>query len=190
VSVPLLDLLRAHDVASGYLERAIFATDDPAMIAAVATEAVHEQMRVPVVGALFYAASAGCVFGLELADGRSIVLKAYQAHWDPSFLRAAQRVQRSVGASGFPCPTPIGAPVALGRGWATMESLLPDPGAGGSSDERLLAVSSAGLVRLLHSARRVARDDLDLHPFRLAAGALYPVPHNPIFDLGGTTKGA
>jgi aminoglycoside phosphotransferase (APT) family kinase protein len=190
VPVPLLDLLRAHDVASGYLEKAIFATDDPAAIAEAVARAVHEHVHVPVGGALFYAASAGCVLGLQLADGRPIVLKVYQSHWDPSFLRAVQRVQRSVAATGFPCPTPVGEPVALGQGWATMESLLPDPGPGRPLDESFMAQSSAGLVRLLHSARGQTFDGLELHPFRLAAGDLYPIPHNPIFDLRGTATGA
>jgi Ser/Thr protein kinase RdoA (MazF antagonist) len=190
VPVPLVDLLRAHDVASGYLEQAIFVTDDPEAIAEVVMAAVADRLHVPVTGALFYAASAGCVFGLQLADGRRVVLKAYQAHWEPSFLRAVQRVQRAVASSGFPCPTPIGPPVALPQGWATLESLLPDPGPGLPLHESDLAVSSAGLVRLLGAARQVARDGLELHPYRLALDGLYPIPHNPIFDLRGTAEGA
>jgi Ser/Thr protein kinase RdoA (MazF antagonist) len=190
VPAPLFDLLRAHDVASGYLEKAIFATDDPEVIAEVVKGAVHDYLQAPVTGALFYAASAGCVFGLQLADGRPIVLKVYQSHWEPSFLRAVQRVQRAVASSGFPCPTPIVAPVALGQGWGTLESLLSDPGPGLPLDEGFMAESSAGLVRLLHSTRGLAQDGFELHPYRLAVDDLYPIPHNPIFDLRGTAKGA
>jgi hypothetical protein len=190
VPVPLAALLRSHDVASGYLEAAIFSTNDPDSIAAMITDTVREQMGLEVTGGLFYAASAGCVFGLELADGRPIVLKVCQSHWDPSFLRAVQRVQAAVALTGFPCPTPFAAPCAVGRGWATVESLLPDPGPGPPLDDSFLEPSSAGLVRLLRSARGLAHDDLELHPFRMAEGDLYPTPHHPIFDLGGTVKGA
>jgi Ser/Thr protein kinase RdoA (MazF antagonist) len=190
MSAPLADLLRSHDIASGYLEAAIFSNPDPDSIAGLITDAAQQQLGVPVTGGLFYAASAGCVFGLQLADGRSIVLKVYQSHWDPSFLRAVQRVQDSVALTGFPCPRPLAAPIAVGRGWATVESLLPDPGPGPPLDDSFVQPSSAGLVRLLRSARGLAHDGLELHPFRIADGDLYPTPHNPIFDLRGTAKGA
>jgi len=189
VTVPLTELLRSHDVASGHLEQAIFATDDADAIATLIAGTARRQLGVPVSGGLFYAASSGCVFGLQLADGRSVVLKAYQSHWNPSFLRATQRVQHAVALNGFPAPTPIGTPVALGRGWAAFESLLSDPGAV-SLDESLMDRSSAALVRLIRATDGLARDGLELHPFRTPAGDLYPTPHNPIFDLRGTATGA
>ena len=190
VSVPLPDLLRSHDVTAGYLEEAIFTTNDAGAIAGLIAETARRQMGVPVAGGLFYAASAGCVFGLELADGQRVVLKAYQSHWEPPFLRAVQRVQRAVAQTGFPCPTPVAPPFAVGRGWATVESLLPDPGPGSRLDESFLEQSAAGLVHLIRSAGGLAHEDLDLHPYRRAEDDLYPTPHNPIFDLRGTTKGA
>jgi len=190
VSVPLADLLRSHDVTSGYLEEAIFATSDPDAIAGLISEAARRQMGVPVAGGLFYAASAGCVFGLQLDDGQQVVLKAYQTHWEPPFLRAVQRVQRAVALTGFPCPTPLAPPLAVGGGWVTVESLLPDPGPGPRLDETSLEQSAAGLVALIRSCRGLAHDDLDLHPHRTPEGDLYPAPHSPIFDRRGTTMGA
>jgi hypothetical protein len=190
VTIPLADLLRTHDVASGHVERSIFGARDADAIAALIAATAEHQLGTPVAGGLFYAASSGCVFGLRLEDGRSIVLKAYQSHWEQRFLRAVQRVQRAVAGTGFPCPMPLAGPVAVGRGSATIESLLPDPGPDDRFDESYLERSSAGLVALLHSARGLAPDDLELHPSRMAEGELYPIPHNPIFDLQGTAEGA
>jgi hypothetical protein len=190
VPTPLADLLAAHDVASGHVERAIFGARDADAIAALVAGIAEHHLGTPVAGGLFYAASAGCVFGLGLEDGRSVVLKAYQSHWERRFLCAVQRVQRAVAATGFPCPTPLSAPVAVGGGWATIESLLPDPGTDDRFDEGDLERSSAGLVALLHAARGLAPDGLELHPSRMAEGALYPIPHNPVFDLQGTAAGA
>ena len=102
MTAPLADLLRSHDVTSGHVEQAIFATADADAIANMVTETARRELGVPVTGGLFYAASSGCVFGLELADGESIVLKAFQSHWDPAFLGAVQRVQRAVARTGFP----------------------------------------------------------------------------------------
>ena len=79
MTIPLADLLRTHDVASGHVERAIFGARDADAnaIAALVARTAEQQLGTPVAGGLFYAASAGCVFGLRLEDGRSIVLKAY-----------------------------------------------------------------------------------------------------------------
>jgi hypothetical protein len=190
VTIPLSDLLRSHVLVGGGVEEVIFGTTDPERIAGMITDAAHRQTGERVEGGLFYAASSGCVFGLALADGRSVVLKAYQSRWELPFLRAVQRVQRAVAESGFPCPMPLAEPVSVGAGWATMESLLPDPGQHVLLDDGSLEISSAGLVRLLHASAGSAHDDLELHPFRIADGDLYPSPHSPIFDLRSTGKGA
>ena len=190
MTVPLPELLRSHLVASGAVEQAIFGTTDPEGIAAVVAGTAQDQTGVPVVAGIFYSASAGCVFGLQLADGRSVVLKATQPRWEPAFLRAVQRVQRAVAASGFPCPTPVAEPVPIGHGWATMESFLPDPGPLLPSGDTSLERSSSGLVRLLELAGGLDPGGLELHPHRLAEGALYPAPHSPIIDLDGTASGA
>jgi hypothetical protein len=51
--------------------------------------------------------------------------------------------------------------------------------------------SSSGLVRILRAAGgEKAADGLDLHPFRIAPGDLYPTPHSPVFDFPGTREGA
>ncbi len=187
---PVRDLLGTHDVASGYLERAIFGTGDADAIAALITDAVEAQFAQRVRGGHFYAASSGCVLGLQLEDERSVVFKAYQPQWEERFLRAVQRVQRVVADTGFPCPTPVAGPLRVGRGWATVESHLRDPGPGEGIDARNLERSSAGLVRLLRAAAGSGDDGLELHPHRMAEGDLYPVPHNPIFDFRGTAHGA
>ncbi len=190
VITPLRDLLRGHDVASGHLERAVFGTGAADSIAALVTDTVRQEFGQGVRGAHFYAASAGCVVGLVLEDGGAVVLKAYQPQWEERFLRATQRVQRVVAETGFPCPMPLAGPLPIGRGWATVESFLPDPGPGGVLDESCLDRSSAGLARLLRAAAGVEHDDLERHPHRMAEGDLYPLPHNPVFDFDGTAKGA
>jgi Ser/Thr protein kinase RdoA (MazF antagonist) len=190
VPTPLPDLLRAHHVASGAVEQAIFGTTDADVIAGLIAAAAGRLLGAPVEGGLFYAASSGCVFGLRLADGRSVVLKAYQARWERSFLAAVQRVQGGLAGRGFPCPTPLAGPVAVGDGWATVESFLPDPGSSLPRDGEGLEASAAALVRLLQLARGLPPDDLERHPFRIAEGELYPTPHSPIFDLRRTGAGA
>ena len=173
-----------------WVERVIFGTTDADQMATLIARTVDDLLGVAVDGGVFYGASAGCVLGLHLTDGRSVVLKAYQPHWELPFLQATQRVQRAVHQSGFPCPSPIAGPVPFGHGLATLESFLPDPGRHRPEGDELLERSSSGLVRLLRAAGGEKADGLDLHPFRIAPGDLYPTPHSPGFDFPGTSEGA
>src|ERR1700733_5075663 len=132
-----------------WVERVIFGTTDAEQMANLIARTVDDLLGVAVNGGVFYGASAGCVLGLDLTDGRSVVLKAYQPHWELTFLQATQRVQRAVHQSGFPCPSPITGPVPFGHGLATLESFLPDPGRHRPEGDELLERSSSGLVRLL-----------------------------------------
>jgi hypothetical protein len=190
VTTPLPDLLRQQgDPSRQWVEQAIFGTSEPDQIAECITGAVHDLVGVPVRGGVFYGASAGCVFGLELADDQLLVCKVYQAHWEMPFLQATQRVQRILRLRGFPCPDPIAGPVRVGRGLAALESFLPDSGMARPDDNALLERSVAGLVELIAAARGVDHGGLDRHPFRTAPGQIYPTPHSPIFDLVGTSPG-
>jgi hypothetical protein len=191
VTAPLPVLLRRHSEAStDWVEQVIFGTTDADRMATRIAGTVDDLLGVAVNGGVFYRASAGCVLGLHLTDGRLVVLKAYQPQWELPFLQATQRVQRAVHQSGFPCPSPIAGPVPFGHGLATLESFLPDPGLHRPEGDGLLKRSSAGLVRLLRAARGEKADGLDLHPFRIAPGDLYPTPHSPGFDFPGTSEGA
>jgi hypothetical protein len=190
VNAPLSELLRQQaDPSREWVEQAIFGTSEPGQIAQCISSSVRELVGVPVRGGTFYGASAGCVFGLELTDGRSVVCKVYQAHWEMPFLQATQRVQRAVRSRGFACPAPIAGPVRLGRGLVTLESFLPDSGMS-RPDGACLGRSSTGLAQLIAAASGVDHDALDRHPFRIDPGQIYPTPHSPIFDLAGTTGGA
>jgi Ser/Thr protein kinase RdoA (MazF antagonist) len=196
VTTPLAHILRVQGhPASGPVELAVFGTADPDRIAGLITRAVQQQLGVAVAGGSFYSVSSGCVTGLDLADGRTVVLKAYQPHWEPAFLTAVQRVQRAAHQRGFPCPDPLAGPDPIGRGWATLEAFLPDPGLpapprGGPSSPELLDASATALVRLMACVDGVAADGLEQHPFRRGEGSLYPTPHSPIFDLDTTAEGA
>jgi hypothetical protein len=192
MAMSLADLLAPHVRESGGLmERAVFGTADPNTIAAIITTTAQTILGgSTVTSCLFYTASSGSVCGLRLDDGRAVVLKAHQRHWELPFLRGCQRVQHALAVGGFPCPAPLGDPAALDAGWATLETFLPDPGALAPPDDTLLPSSCAGLARVITSCRDVSAEGLDQHPFRIARGARYPTPHNPIFDFEGTHDGA
>ena len=96
---------------------------------------------------LFEVAHLSIVAGLQLADGRTVVVKARPP---ADRIQACVLVQRHLWAAGFPCPKPLAGPHPLGPLTATAEALVPggsrlEPGA---DSPRLFAEALAALVRL------------------------------------------
>jgi hypothetical protein len=177
----------------GEIERLLFGVDDPEPIAEIISGICREHLGSPPADALFYRGSAGCVFGVALANGSEVVLKVYQERWGLKFLEAAQSVQRNLAAAGFPCAAPVLGPRRLPgslRGLVTAETLLPDPGMrplAGAADR---AASASALGEQIRLGRLLLAPGLTEHPLRASADGLYPEPHSPLFDFGATAEGA
>lgn len=181
----LVELIREAALEDGgpSIERVVFGTDDPDAIAAWYGRCCEHVLGSPLVGAGFYAPAVGCVVGVELADGRSLSMKAYQGRWRLGLLRLVSGVQRRLAAGGFPCPMPELEPLVFEGITVSVEQVLEDPGM------RVLGpgemeISAAGLAK---AARILSGRDLapwaGLHAFVPAPGALYPEPHSPLFDF-------
>jgi len=174
----------------GTVETSVFGTDPDAeaIVEAVAAACV-ESCGAELVDGFLYTVSVGCVFGCVLADGRRVVLKAYQPRWTVPFLESVPRVQRHLHAGGFPCPEPVGEVVLVDGAVFVAERELPDPGAGplqaGSAE-----VSAAGLAELIQRCRALDEPLLARYPLRDPDEGLFPEPHSPIFDFAATAAGA
>lgn len=184
-SRPLTELVAAH--LDGWepvtTDEAVFGTKDPAAIAALLDGFCQHELGSGVTGALFYGSSVGCVAGVELGDGRSVVVKAYQRRWGRGFLAAVSRVQGHLAAHGFPCPEAILGARPLGPALANVETVLPDPGVRTLASPTDMAASAAGLARQIGLCRDVAEPILSNHPLNAEPGQLYPEPHSPFFDF-------
>jgi hypothetical protein len=172
----------------------VFGTGDPAEIAAIIDRFCLEELGAEPEEGLFYGASAGCVLGVRLRDGREVVIKAYQQRWRAPFLRAVQTVQHHVRGHGLPCAMPLRGPRPLVP-WrphqAVVESLLPDAGVRPFTSAAERRVSAAGLARQVGACRELPTlPELADHPLRRPAGGLYGEPHSPLFDFAGTAAGA
>ena len=178
-------LVRAHieewNVSS--VEMAVFGTDVPEAVAEEFEAFCRRCLGSPVEEALFYGASAGCTAGLRLHDGRSVVVKAYQDRWRADFLGAVGRVQEHLSQTGFPCPRPVAGPERAGAALATAETFVLDPGMRVFGTPEEMAASAAGLSRQIDLCRGLDEPNLAPHPLDTSSGALYPEPHNPLFDF-------
>lgn len=175
-----------------FVEQAIFGTAEPEAIARAIAEAVFDELGERVGRALFYASSIGAVAGLELEDGRRIVVKAHQPRVRPARLAAIREVMVALAEAGFPCPRPLAGPRLLANGLATFEVLL-DRGAPGDARDpairRELARRLAELVRLIPPHAR--SEALGRSWFGgLPADRVFPTPHSRLFDFEATSAGA
>jgi hypothetical protein len=172
--------------------RQVFGQAEPEVIAGAIGELCEQVLGSRVAGARFYAVSVGCVAGVELEDGRAVVVKVQRATRRDGLYEASAEIRRSLAASGFPCPRPLAAPRRAGANVATFEELV-DVGARGDAHEprtrRLVAASLAELVRLARPF--AAHPGLGAAWFTsLAADRVFPRPHSPLFDFEATAKGA
>jgi hypothetical protein len=99
---------------------------------------------------LFETRHLSVVCGLQLTDGRQVVVKARPP---AARIAACTQVQRHLWAAGFPCPELLAGPAPLGALVATAEAYLP---AGtvllpGPDAPRLYATALAALVALAPS---------------------------------------
>lgn len=183
------DVAEAMTSDARVVARTVFGTSDPTQIADAILAVCIEHLRSPARVLVFSAVSVGCVFGIELDDGRRIVVKAYQPRWRSEFLRAVVAAQRVLAATGFPCPEPVAGPVHMLGSRALVESFLQDPGQS-AVEAKMLATSARGLARQVAACRGLGLDPLRRHPMDSEGDALYPHPHSPIFDFDATTRGA
>ncbi|MFZ0249989.1 MAG: hypothetical protein WAL61_08580 [Acidimicrobiales bacterium] len=120
---------------------------------------------------------------MELADGREVVIKAYQARWKLDALQAVSVAQHRLSAAGFACPIPVVQPLRFEGVVASIDFLLPDPGM------RLLDMDEmSDSARSLAQSISILRAEdpgpwTDTHAMDRPGGSLYPIPHNPLFDF-------
>ncbi len=173
------------------LAHSILGTVDPEQIIGTLDAFCAARLGSKVEEALFCELSVGATFGLRLGNGRRVMLKAHQPDRTAYFLEAVCRVQRHLYERGFPCPEPIAGPLPLGRGFATVEAFVDDGERMDAHETRVRCEMARTLARLIELAAEVS------NVRRLAQGwtswrvdALWPTPHNALFDFEATAQDA
>ena len=171
------------------LERDVFATADPARIAAMVDAFCRLHFGVGVARYEFFASSVGSVHGLRLEDGRRVVVKAHRAGVDTEHLAAVQTAQSRLAAAGFPAPLPILPQTRLGSGVAVVETLLDEGGRADAHEPAVRRLTAGTLARLVELCRPL-RGLAGLESSRVVAERLWRVPHDRRFDFTATARGA
>jgi hypothetical protein len=187
-----VDLVEAHRRRWGdsSTETAIFGPIGAEGVAGWFERVCSTALRSPIRRALFFAASAGCVGGVQLVDGRQVVIKAYQPRWSFDLLQAVSSAQQRLAAAGFACPAPEVAPLRFEGVTASVDHVLFDPGMRLLEPDEMSvsAESFAEAVSILGAVD--AEPWVDKHAMDRPSGFLYPIPHSPLFDFSVNAEGA
>jgi hypothetical protein len=168
------------------LEKSIFGSTDSGAIMRMVDEFCMARLGSPVSALLSYIASLGCVFIVELHDGRRLVLKAFPPADSVIFMESIARIQTHLAARGFPCPRPLGGPWPFAHTHA-MVMECRDEGAFVTADDpairQALAQALAHQIALTQDFNDLLSALRPCFWTRLPVDRLYPKPHLALFDL-------
>ena len=174
------------------VDRAVLGTDDPFELAALFDRFCAEELGSRAAGARFYRVSVACVAGLDLEDGRSVVVKAQGGSRPLPYLDACVAFRRILVDEGFPCPRPLAGPTRVGPAWMTAEELVERGELADAHEPRVRRAIAGALVRLVElGARLPSPERLGRAWFTgLPDHRVFPRPHSPFFDFEKTARGA
>jgi Ser/Thr protein kinase RdoA (MazF antagonist) len=131
------------------------------------------------------------VWGVDLDDGRAVVIKTHRAPVDVDAVRVANDAQRVLSEAGFACAVPLAGPDEVDGRVLTAETLTDGETPDGRDPAARLLLAE-GLARHIE----ILRDRSDLVGTagsgpswcHYQAGP-WPVPHDPIVDFRSTPSG-
>ena len=131
-----------------------------------------------------FGASVGALFGIERRDGTRVAMKVHKLFQDEAYFDDVQRVQAALADAGLPAPRPLGR-----RGLVTWEEWLDAGVFRDAHEPEVRRAFAALLFRLVEAA--TATGVRPARPFFPGPGeALWPTPHNALFDFEATAAGA
>lgn len=156
----------------------LLGTLDPAAI----REHVHH-LDADVDKIFFFTASVGAVFGISRTNGSRAAIKVNKLIEDETYYDQVQGVQATLADSGYPAPSPLGR-----HGLVVWEQWLDDGEFRDAHDPEVRTAMAYELSRF-HTVA-TATGVRPRRSFLRPAGALWPKPHNALFDIENTAAGA
>lgn len=184
--------LRQWGAEPAWVELALFGSDDARAIAIEIDGFCRRELKAGVARGLFHQSSVGSVSGVELDDGRRVVLKGHAPERSLEWLREVVRVQMHLASRRRYVTTVVAGPAPLGRGLALVEPFVDE---GETIDAHAPAIRRA-LARALHdlvvAGQPLAATSTLPGPRSacLPSGRLWPTPHSRLFDFDATADGA
>jgi hypothetical protein len=130
--------------------------------------------------------------GVELADGRGVVIKSHRLPVNLDAVGAAIAAKWALALAGFPCPDPLSGPDEIEGQVLTGGTLMRDGGVPDGRDprnRRLLAAGLATHINMLRGQPALLRRAGSGPSWCQYGTGPWPVPHDPIVDFRSTPDG-
>jgi hypothetical protein len=179
-----------------FVEMDCFGTDNAERIAELVNDFCYTHLGGGTHGYFFYRASIGSTHGIQLEDGRNVVIKVRpppetnpNLTLDRGSLEVICAVMTWLAERNYPCPRILLGPTPLARGLATVEEFIDRGDRGDGFQPKYRQIIASGLAELIELLRSFKGDVSCLKHFR-RGDSLYPQPHSKLFDFGKTAMGA
>jgi len=175
-----------------HVELAIHGTQDAGSIAEALDAFCRRELQCAPAQTLFYQSSVAAVAGLQLEDGRRVVVKAHQPDWTAERLREVARLQSIVATRLGLAPRVLAGPAPMGNGFATVEEYVARGIIRNGHEPVVRRALAESLSRVIECLTASANDS-QLPPGLLTCmspEALWPRPHSKLFDFEATSDGA
>jgi hypothetical protein len=192
-----VEILRTEIATWGtpFVELDCFGTDSAERIVQVIDNFCRNHLGGKIGGYLFFRSSVGSTHGIQLEDGRNVVIKVRpppetnpELSLDKRSLEAICAVMDWL-ADRFPCPKILLGPTPLARGFATVEEFLNCGNRGNGFRPDCRKLIARGLAQLIELLRSFTGNVSCLKHFQ-PGNSLYPQPHSKLFDFENTAAGA
>lgn len=167
----------------------VIGTDNPEKIEPQLKKAIHEHLKEDIQEILFIQSSIGVVFGLLLTNHKKIILKVYSPKITLSYLKEMNRIQDIFYQENFPAPHVLSPIFTLGNTHAGLYLYVDGIKEDAHQDEirKTLAKTLADFSNIIDQHHLLPLENF----FQQASHKkLWPTPHNVLFNLKRSTRGA
>jgi Ser/Thr protein kinase RdoA (MazF antagonist) len=181
---------RTMDEWNGALEQQLLETKDASEVVALVVQLCRDVLGAEPCAWLFYMVSVGAVHGIELDDGRRVVVKLHRNEVEERYLRALNELRVHAARGGLPAPLPLADPTRCRNALATFETFLDDGDAPDARVPALRARIAEELARFVDVCRSFSEPERLRSWFVPTGDDIWPPPHDPRFRFAETREGA
>jgi hypothetical protein len=179
----------AEDIDIRNIVHDILGTTDPHKISELINQTVSPYLKNDIEKILFLEPCIGAVFGFLLTSGQKIILKIYNRKNTCAYLDEMNRIQQIFVNENYPAPKPLSPIFTFYNTHAGLYGFIE-----GKKENSHNPAIRAELAKYLAKFTEIVKK----HQFKpiktfmqeSMQGKLWPVPHNVMFDLNKTSRGA
>lgn len=170
-------------------ESAVLGLDTADQVLDLFSAHTEDRLGQPITAVLFRAGRIDVVWGVQVGEGREVVIKAHRPPVDVAAVAASTDAKRLLRQAGFPCPEPLSGPDQAAGGVLTIEAAITGGAAPDGRAPGIRPLLAAGLVQhieLLRGYPHLLEQAGSGPSWCQYQQGPWPVPHDPIVDFSTT----